>query len=710
MFYMGHRRGRGEQGEQYTSLTGPVVVTEPPKEQKDLRARIASAWQSIQATLTVLPRVVHLVWEASPGLTIALAVATALLGLIPAVSAYVAKLLVDAVVHGIQVRANPALPDVATVGLPFVSWTVSTVGAIVVLAVVQFIVAAVLALFSTVRNVAQQLLQDRVSVTIQLQVMRHATKLDLAFFEDSASYDLLRRAQTEASSRPVFMVSGAFGLVQTLITFASMVALLIAVSPLLAIAAFISPIPAFIADTRFGWRGFQFARWTSPLHRRMEYLTTLVTRDTFAKEVKLFALGRFFTDRFELLARAFQARQQGLVTSRYGVGFALGLISTLAGSLTYLYVALQAIAGRLTIGDLTLYTQAASSVQGSVQGILQGFGSMYENQLYLSSLYDVLSTPPGIEATVPTRRLTRPVRGAIEFRDVTFRYPGSEADALSHLSFAIVPGETVAIVGRNGAGKTTLIRLLCRLYDPTEGSILVDGVDIRGLDPAELRQAIGAIFQDYVEYQATVAENIGLGELERIEDRRAVEGAASAAGAVELVQGLPSGFETPLGKWFDGGAELSGGEWQKVALSRAFMRASPILILDEPTSALDPQAEWELFARLRRLATGRTAIYISHRFSTVRQADRIFFLEHGTLVEQGTHEELLALGGRYARLFQLQASAYTGMRIDDEQLIEAAGGNGSDIAAPPSTAKGRRFVEAGERGSDEPTMIRFEGR
>jgi ATP-binding cassette subfamily B protein len=589
---------------------------------------------------------------------------TQLAGVMPAATAYMGKLLVNAVVQAILVHQR-GLPDRAVLELPLVARVtgtpvLTTVGLIVLLAVIQFLIFALNSLLTSVRNITQQLLQEGVQMRIQLMVMTHAAKLDLAFFEDSASYDLLRRAQNDSANRPVAMISGAFGLIQTALTFTSMVALLLGVSPWLAAIALISPIPAFVSDTRYGWRGYNMARWSSRLLRRMFYLTTLVTTDASAKEVKLFNLGPYFIDRYRLLARTYYERQRRLVTSRYVAGYLWGVLTTLAGSITYLYVALQAVAGRLTLGDLTLYTAAASSVQGSIQGLLSGLSGMYEHNLYLSNLFQLLETPAGLQRPPHPRPLPEPLRGEIRFEDVAFIYPGASEPAVQGVSFQIQAGETIAVVGRNGAGKTTLIKLICRLYDPSAGRILLDGVDIRDYDPEELRAQITAMFQDYVTYQATAAENIGLGNLELLEHRSAVEAAAEHGGADELISQLPEGYDTALGKWFDRGTNLSGGEWQKVALARAFMRDARVLVLDEPTSALDAQAEFELFERLRSLSRGRTAIYISHRFSTVRRADRILFLERGQLVEEGTHAELMALNGRYARLFRMQASAYTG--------------------------------------------------
>src|SRR5216684_1055409 len=599
------RRKSADTGPANSGLTGDPEIEQPPEDQspKDLKSRWLNFKQSVTGTSTALPRVLRLVWDASPAITLALFATTAIAGVIPAASAYAAKLQTD------------------------------------------------------------------VSMRIQLMVMEKAASLDLAFYEDPASYDLLRRAQTDSINRPVIMISTAFGLVQTLLTFITMIALLVVVSPLLAVIALISPIPAFIADTRYGWRGYNIARWGSRLLRRMNYMVTLVTTDSFAKEVKLFGLGGYFIERYRLIASAFYNSQRSQLVRRYMTGFALGNISTIVTTVTYVYVALLAIAGKLTIGHLSFYTQAASQVQSSIQSILSGFSGMYEHNLYLNNLYELMAKEPSMKVPGQPTAVPAKLRGEIRFDHVTFGYPGAEATALTDLTFTVAAGETLAVVGRNGAGKTTLFKLICRLYDPREGRILIDGVDIRDFEPNELRRQIGAMFQDYVDYQATASENIGLGNVPEIADREAVVSASKQAGSDELIANLPEGYDTALGKWFDAGVNLSGGEWQKVALARSFMREDArILLLDEPTSALDAQAEYDLFERLRSLTHGRTAVYISHRFSTVRRADRIIFLEHGRLVEEGTHQELIRLDGRYARLFRMQAAAYTGEDVIPEEV------------------------------------------
>jgi len=623
-----------------SGLTGPVDIPDPrpDDEPKDLRARLQRVRVAAAGTVRGLPKVAKLTWQASPAMTIMILVSTVVSGLVPTVTAYVAKLLLDSVVAAVAGHGST--------------------GRIVEVSIFQLGILTFTAVSTALTNVAQQLLQERMTLTIRHQVMDHASRLDLSFFEGSESYDLLRQASQEAPSRPVSMMSSALGLVRTAITFASMIVLLVSVSPLLAVVVLLAPIPAFISQSKYGARAFMLALYVSPIRRRMEYLSSLVTTDTYAKETKVFGLGPYLVDRFRRLGQTYYARERELTTTRNLVGTAWSMLSTVAGAGIALYIALEAVAGRFTIGDLALYTSAATAVQSSVQGLFSGFSGMYENNLYLDTLYQFLATTPRITAPEKPRPLPEPVLGHVRFDEVSFNYPGSDERALDGVSFEIRPGETVAVVGRNGAGKSTLIKLLCRLYDPTEGRILLDGVDIREFDPEELRGRMSAMFQDYVTYQGTAAENIGLGQLSALGDRARIEDAARRAGATERIERLPSGYDSPLGRWFDQGVSLSGGEWQKIALARAFMRDTPILILDEPTSALDAQAEHDLFARLRALAHGRTTLYISHRFSTVRQAEKILLLDHGKLTEHGTHEELMALGGHYAELFTLQAAAY----------------------------------------------------
>jgi len=662
----GRGRRNAETGPANSGLTGDPTLEPPqqPEGPKDLRGRWEGLKQAVIGTTAALPQVLSLVWEASRPVTIGLFVTTALAGIIPTISVGLTLMLTNAVVAGIKINAfhQPDHVRLSDLGVPWLPGpTFTAVGMIVFLAVLQLLIFAISALLNTLRNISQQLLQNSVSMRIQLMVMEKAASLDLQFYEDPASYDLLRRAQNDSINRPVLMIATAFGLLQTLLTLATMIVLLFGVSWILAVIVIISPIPAFIADTRYGWRGYNIARWGSRLLRRMNYMVNLVTTDSFAKEVKLFGLGHYFIERYRLIASAFYDSQRSQVVRRYMTGFALGNLSTIVTSLTYLYIALQAVAARLSLGALTAYTQAAVQVQNSIQSVLSGFSGMYEHNLYLNNLVELMAKQPSMPVAAEPVPVPQPLRGEIRFEDVSFAYPGSETLALDKVSFTVQAGETLAVVGRNGAGKTTLFKLICRLYDPTEGRILIDGIDLRDFEPAEVRRQIGAMFQDYVDYQATAAENIGLGNLPDIGNRDAVVNASKQAGSDELIARLPAGYDTALGKWFDAGVNLSGGEWQKVALARAFMREDArILLLDEPTSALDAQAEYDLFERLRSLTHGRTAVYISHRFSTVRRADRIIFLEHGRLVEEGTHEELMRLNGRYAKLFRMQAAAYTG--------------------------------------------------
>ena len=601
----------------------------------------AAVWANAGTTWRGFRRVLGLVWDANPLLTVSLAGLNLLQGGLPAARVYVSKLLVDAVVNAVTTGAGTAaLPQVA------------------VLVGLQFAIGAASNLLSTASNICQQLLQEQVANRIQLLVMRHANELDLVFFERPQFYDLLQTVQREAAFRPVQMVQTAFGLIRQVLTFASLLALLVNLEWFIAAAALISPIPAFVSSARYGWQGYQMMRWQSPMRRMMSYLTNLMTTDIYNKEVKLFTLGDFFIARFSRLFQRYYAEMRSLVIRRYIAGATWSMLTVLTSGLTFLYVAYRTLEGTITVGGLTLYVQAADGVSQAFSAVLGGLQSMYEHQLYLQTLFELLDFTPQVRAPEHPVPFRRPMQQGIEFRNVSYTYEGKDQPAINDVSFLIEPGETVAIVGHNGAGKTTLVKLLARLYDPQEGQVLIDGRDVREYDPDELRNEFGVLFQDYVSYQFNARENIGVGRIDRLDDKLAITDAAVKSGASSVIERLPQGYDTVLGKWFDGGVNLSGGEWQKVALGRAFMREAQILILDEPSAALDAKAESELFSRLQQLAHGRTAIFISHRFSTVRRADRILVFEEGRLIESGTHEELLALGGRYAELFNLQAASY----------------------------------------------------
>ncbi|HEX8228078.1 MAG TPA: ABC transporter ATP-binding protein [Chloroflexia bacterium] len=624
---------------------GPRSSQPKPEEEdtgpKTLNERLQNLKKNARVTMAGAPRALGLVWSTHKGLTISMGVFSVLFGVLPTASAWVSKLVIDGVVEAINQGGRQ-------------DW----VNYVVLLVLIQFGLAAGSSLLQTVRNINQQALQELTARRIQLMLMQHANRLDLSFFENPEFYDTLQQAQREAGYRPTAMVEQMFGLVRSLITFLSMVALISSLGWVVAVLALLAPIPSFIASSRYGWQGFLMSRRQSPDRRRMSYYLDLLTRDTYNKEIKLFGLGDFFIKLWNEIAERFYRENRSLVKRRYMAAFVWGSLSTIVTSGTFLYVALQVISRRLTLGDLTFYSQAVGQVQSSLSSILDGLSGMYENSLYLTNLYDFLDYDPLVKSPDSPRKLELPLKHGLEFRNVTFTYPGKTEPALRDVSFHIKPTEAVALVGQNGAGKTTIVKLLTRLYDPDEGQILLDGVDIRELDLADLHATIGVIFQDYVTYFFSARDNIGIGRLGEMANQERVEESAGKSGANSVIEKLPKGYDTMLGRWFDDGYQLSGGEWQKVALARAFMRDAEILILDEPTASLDARAEYEIFARMKELTQGKMAVFISHRFSTVRLADRIFVLENGTISEAGSHEELLSLDGTYAELFNLQAAAY----------------------------------------------------
>lgn len=581
-----------------------------------------------------VPATLALVWRASPKTTFLLGLLTLASAGLPLGIAWTGKLIVDAVVA----KSVPlALQWVA----------------------VELALVAGQALLQRVMSYLRQTLGARLALDINVKILDKALTLELRHFEDSEFYDRLTRARREASSRPVSVVTETFTLLQNALTLAGYVALLTAFSPWIVLVLLVAAVPSTMSEMFFSNAAFRMRNWRSPDTRRLNYLEYVLANDSHAKEVMLFGLGPMLLERYKALGEKFFVEDTALARRRTGWSWALSLLATGAFYGAYAMMGFQAASGAITIGELTLYLVAFRQGQQAFQSSLTAVGGMYEDGLYMSNLFSYLSMEPRQDASAFID--SGPVREeeGVRFEGVGFRYPGVDAWALHDLNLFIPKGQSVALVGHNGAGKTTFIKLLTRLYEPTEGRILLDGRDLRSWDLAVLRRRMGVVFQDFNEYQMKVRDNVAFGSLEHLEDGERVERAVKLGGSDELIAGLSDGIDTQLGRWFKDGVELSGGQWQKIALSRAFMREdADILVLDEPTAALDAVAEHAIFERFQELSRGRTTLLISHRFSTVRMADRIIVIEHGTLQEDGSHDELMKHGGRYATLFRLQAQGY----------------------------------------------------
>jgi ATP-binding cassette subfamily B protein len=518
-----------------------------------------------------------------------------------------------------------------------------------------------LAIFSDVLgrliSLMDSLLGDKFSNFTSIRIMQHAAALDLDQFEDSTFYDKLERARQQTTGRTV-LLSQVMGQVQDLISMGFLAVGLMAFNPWLILLLLVAVVPAFLGESYFNDRSYALTRSQTEERRELDYLRYLGASDDTAKEVKLFGLSDFLMGRFRTLAEKFYSDGRALMIRRSGWGTLFAFLGSVGYYAAYVVIIFRAVSGTLSIGDLTFLAGSFRQLRSLLEGILSRFTSVSQGAIYLQDLFEFFEIRPRIVAVAHPRAFPRPIREGFRFENVGFRYQHSERWANRHLSFTLRAGERLALVGENGAGKTTLIKLITRLYDPTEGRILLDGVDLREYDPAELRRQVGVIFQDYLRYQMTMAQNIAVGNIDRQSDRELIEAAARQSLAHTLAERLPARYDQELGRRFRSGVELSGGEWQKVALARAYMRDAQLLILDEPTAALDARAEYEVFQRFAELTAGRTAVLISHRFSTVRMADRILVLEKGEMLEAGSHEELLRAGGRYAELFDLQASGY----------------------------------------------------
>lgn len=604
--------------------------------------RAGNQLREFWAALRNTPEAFRLVWSASRRAAVAGISLMLIAAVLPAGQAWAGKLIVDAIVSAIGQGMAPV------VGLRYVLPYLA----------LEFALLLISSVTGQVRSLFDRVLQSQLTKHVNSLMIRKAISLDLQFFEDPVFYDMLQNARRQADTSALAIVNSMLQMVQQAITLVSLVVLLLRFSPWLAVIVFVSAIPAFLSQSQYAERAFRAVTRRAPEARLLNYLEMLLTGNESVKEIKLFGLGEPLLKRYQELFVRFYEEDLAIARRRTFAGLGWGLLSNLAYYGSYAWIVLRTVAGRITLGDMTMFLGIFRQSQGSIRSLLDSLNRLYESNLYLDNLMDYLKLQPLLVRAEHPLAAPEPIQQGIEFRHVSFCYPGSDTYVLRDINLHIRPGERIALVGLNGAGKTTLIKLLTRLYDPTEGQVLLDGVDLREYDLTSLHQRFGVIFQDFVRYQFSVRENIGFGQIDALDDMARIQDAADRGGAAPIIEKMPQGYETALGRRWEKGQELSGGQWQKIALARAFMRKAEVLVLDEPTSALDAEAEYEVFRRFGELMEGRIAVLISHRFSTVRMADRIVVLSAGKIIELGSHAELIGLDGAYARLFNLQAEGY----------------------------------------------------
>jgi ATP-binding cassette subfamily B protein len=606
------------------------------------------SWRERLQALRHLPKLLRMVWEAEPRYVVGILLLRVARSAVPLAVLWIGKLIVDEVVHAITVAGS---------GGP-VPWT-----RLAMLLGIELGIALVGEGLSRLSALLESLLGDLFANQTSVQLMQHAATLDLEQFENAEIYDKLERARRQTVGR-IGLFTMLLATLQDLITLISLSVAIVVYVPWLLVLLLVAVLPSLLGETHFASLGYSLLYSWTPERRQLDYLRYIGASDVSAKELKLFGLSKFLVGRYDRLAEEFYQANKSLSVRRSVVSTLLAAVGTLGyygayAVIIYLtVVGHQSPAGPFTIGVLTFLAGSFRQSRDLIQRVLLSLSQVFEQSLYLDDLFSFLELEPAIRLKPGARPVPVPIRIGFAFEGVGFRYPGSQEWAVRGLDFSLSPGERLALVGENGAGKTTLVKLLARLYDPTEGRILLDGVDLREHDIESLRRNVGVIFQDFVRYDFVLRENIAVGNIDRVADEPAIRTAAERSLADSVAQRLAGRYEQMLGKRFEGGVDLSGGEWQKVALARAYMRDAQLLILDEPTAALDARAEYEVFLRFSELTKGRMAVLISHRFSTVRMADRILVLKSGRLVEQGTHEALIQLGGLYAELFQLQAAGY----------------------------------------------------
>ena len=620
---------------------GSAGAGRPLPQARSLRERFGA--------LRNLPPFLRLIWKTSPAMTAGTLAIRLVRALLPIATLYVGKLIIDEVIRLAQTPSPPAgIGDWLASGLA--DRLLGLVALELGLAVLSDVLGRIVALLDS-------LLGELVTNASSVALMEHAATLDLEDFEDSELQDQLDRARRQTTGRMTLM-GQLFGQAQDIVTIVSFAAGLVVYAPWLILLLAIALIPAFLGEAYFNAQSYSLSYMRTPERRQLDYVRQTGASVETAKEVKIFGLNAFLIDRYRRLAGDFYQDNRRLALRRAGWGGTLTALGTLGYYAAYAWLIWRTLAGQFTIGDLTFLAGSFRRLRTLLEGLLTGFSQTAGQALYLDDLFSFFEIVPEISSPKDPRPFPVPIRQGFVFQDVGFIYPGAERWAVRHLSFTLHAGEVLALVGENGAGKTTLVKLLARLYDPDEGHILLDGHDLREYNLDGLRANLGVIFQDFVRYHLTAAENIAVGRIEARNDRARIEQAAERSLADEVIERLPAKYDQVIGKRFRTGVELSGGEWQKVAIARAYMRDAQLLILDEPTAALDARSEFQVFQRFKELSEGKTAVLISHRFSSVRMADRILVLADGQVEAMGTHEELLAQRGRYAELFELQAAGY----------------------------------------------------